>query len=459
MKEELYKPSRFNYFKRMNNGELLLYNSLSCKLCRVPQKQSKEISEMLVEKEVEKTIIGYPTLIQDGYFVPAKADEIATLIKTYEDYYNDTALNLMILPTHKCNCRCVYCYEDFEGGTMTLKTQENVIAYVKKMLKNCSSLHVSWFGGEPLVDMGVIRNLSKSFIDICKTEKKRYSADITTNGTLLNFETFQELKSYRVLTYQITIDGTKETHDFQRPFANDKNSSYDSIIDNLLAIKNNIKSKSFRVYLRINLTKQMLPNLERYIDEMDSMFGNDSRFLFSIDVAQDWGGDRIESFKDSILTDENEIKDIYGYIRNLAKKSSLIIFRDFEEMNIASGCYVSQKNFITIDSSGRITKCAQESRHNISSIGDLSEKIEINEFEIAKWSSLNSIHIPEKCKDCFLLPKGCFRSCNCTLQLYIDKYIRNKTNDNPMCSELKSNIDEYLLRWSLEGKAKLLCEE
>lgn len=456
MVEKLYKPSQFNCFMTKEDGEILLYNTRTCSLYKITSDYSETIEKQLISKTINENEITFPVLIKDGFFVPNHSDEVAILMKTFNDYYNNTELTIMILPTHKCNCRCVYCYEDFNGEVMTSKTQENIIAFVKQRMRNCTSLHVSWFGGEPLVAMDVIRNLSLSFIEICKSEKKRYSADITTNGTLLNIDTFRELQKLRVITFQITVDGTKEIHDMQRPLVNNDSSSYDLIVKNLLKLKTEVKSYGFRVYLRINLTKKTFLKIEDFIWEMDKMFGNDSRFQMSFDLAQDWGGVRIESFKDSILTNDDEIENLYEQIKNVVKSTTLSTTDGYEEMSIAAGCYVSQNNYFTIDSSGRITKCAQETRYNISSIGDLSNSIVIDDFEIAKWDSLNRIEIPDKCKKCFLLPRGCFRRSNCTLQLYVDKYLNNQAIAEPSCPGLKTNINDYLVRWSYEGKAKQL---
>ena len=54
-------------------------------------------------------------------------------------------------------------------------------------------MRVEWFGGEPLLCMDVIENLSKHFIDICRKAHKGYTAAITTNGYLLDLETFRKL--------------------------------------------------------------------------------------------------------------------------------------------------------------------------------------------------------------------------------------------------------------------------
>jgi uncharacterized protein len=65
--------------------------------------------------------------------------------------FSNDLLHLIILPTERCNFRCVYCYEDFSIGTM----KPPVIAGIKRLLArripNLRQLRIAWFGWEPLV--------------------------------------------------------------------------------------------------------------------------------------------------------------------------------------------------------------------------------------------------------------------------------------------------------------------
>ena len=100
------------------------------------------------------------------------------------------------------------------------------------------SLHVSWFGGEPLLGLKTIKNLSKKFISICFQNGLDYSASITTNGYLLNERIIHQLiLDYRVNNFQITIDGDEESHNFQRVLRNGKG-SYSKILENIKGLQN-----------------------------------------------------------------------------------------------------------------------------------------------------------------------------------------------------------------------------
>lgn len=458
--QTIYKPSQFNCTAFNEQGELLIYNTLTCKLCKTSSDNSNRVLEFLSKKEITEDV-PYPSLVSKGYLVPITTDELAVFQNKLDIYCNSTELEMMILPTHQCNCRCVYCYEDFKDGIMPEKVQNNLVKYTRERLRSCTSLHISWFGGEPLVAGEVIRNLSERFMDICKAEHKRYTASITTNGTLLTPAILRELQKYRVFSYQITIDGAKEVHDSQRPLQKG-GSSYELIMRNLLDIKREVKGKNFIFFLRINVTKRTLIQMKNYISEMEDIFGGDSRFQIIFNVANDWGGDRIINYRENLLSESHEVDDAFRRIHSLisSMKSKLHVQglgEDFyREMGFHPGCYVNKKNYITVDSTGLIYKCAQEIRNGFPNIGDLSEdNFSVDSNEDAKWSVLLQPPIFEKCKKCFLLPVGCYRSYSCVLQRYQDKYLKN-CEIEPKCPNIKNDASGRLITYDKNGQSVYL---
>ena len=61
-------------------------------------------------------------------------------------------------------------------------------------LPKIHSFHVTWFGGEPLVGKQPLLALSDAFIERCDGAGIEYSADITTNGYLLDEGTCAQLR-------------------------------------------------------------------------------------------------------------------------------------------------------------------------------------------------------------------------------------------------------------------------
>lgn len=78
---------------------------------------------------------------------------------------------------------------------MSLETANDIIKYINNEVKNNRSkydkIQLSWFGGEPLLNLKIIEYISSSVIEIARKNKIEYSADMTTNGYLLNPRVFQ----------------------------------------------------------------------------------------------------------------------------------------------------------------------------------------------------------------------------------------------------------------------------
>lgn len=445
---KMFKPTQFQYSMLNDNGELLVLNTFNGKLYKVLSQNAHMINGILKKSSIGENEIQLPSLVSEKLLVPSTADEYAYFRSFCSNIIHQSALALTILPTHQCNCRCVYCYENFNSGIMSSLVQENLIELVKKQISRCASLSVSWFGGEPLLAIDVIKNLSNQFIDLCKILKKQYGASITTNGTLLTLEVFRELQKCRVYTYQITIDGTKEIHDAQRPLTTG-NSSYELIISNLIRIKQTIRIDSFRILLRINLTKSSLNNIDDYIKTINELFGNDPRFIIHFNVAGNWGGNRIGGFLDELLTQSDNVSDRIKNSLGVMKGGFLTHNVDNSYRGsfcFSAGCNVGYCNHFTIDANGKVFKCAQTIRDDIPKIGDLGiDPFEWDEYENSKWINLaNNESIDEKCIKCCLLPTGCYRYNNCIVAQYKSRYKDMMQSNITECQGPKAKIENYI---------------
>lgn len=139
--------------------------------------------------------------------------------------YNTKRFSLTISPTMSCNFKCIYCFEKGHTGKGVMDdfTIDNLIVFLQARLNGVETLHISWFGGEPLLAMPVIEKLSQKMISFCIAKKIEYSASIITNGYLYKPKIAERLKELKVKKVQITLDGPEETHDNRRPFVDENN--------------------------------------------------------------------------------------------------------------------------------------------------------------------------------------------------------------------------------------------
>lgn len=428
-----YKPSKFNYCHKCENGELLLYNSAqgTRSLSRVLVNESDSIAKIL-KRGSNKESNDIKFLLERGFIVPSDEDEDnLRKIRTMEQVMNST-LHLIILPTEQCNFRCKYCYETFKKGKMKTIIQESIIKYVRQNIHRYTALSVSWFGGEPLEALDVVENLSQKFINICKVAKRPYSAGMTTNGYDLTLKVFEKLYSLNIYDYQITIDGLEDEHDKQRVLI-DGNGTFAKIVHNLLDIKNGTRKFNSSFTIRTNFTKQIFNNITRFLDFYNKSFNDDARFNFYIHMASNWGGDRISSFSNEMLSKpryRDIIKSIisHGVQLNYATHLSHLNYQNCV-------CYATRKNSIVIGSDGTLYKCTGDFEFEKNNVGNLTNNGELQYNQNYNLWIGGVYNIEEKCNNCFY--SACCLSNNCPA-------VRVKKLTDNTCSFEKENLSLFL---------------
>lgn len=134
---------------------------------------------------------------------------------------------------HDCNLACRYCFAE-EGeyhGRRALMSYEVGKKALDFLIANSGSrrnLEVDFFGGEPLMNWQVVKDLVKYGREQEKIHNKNFRFTLTTNGVLLN-EEVMEFCNKEMANVVLSIDGRKEVHDFMRPFRKGKG-SYDLIL-------------------------------------------------------------------------------------------------------------------------------------------------------------------------------------------------------------------------------------
>lgn len=350
--------SKYNYYTKNKQNELLLFNTLSgtSSFIKISSGYSEPVKQALCDESkissLKKSV--YNELVKNYYIIPDDMDEKAKLLSIYLSKVSDSQLLLTLIPTEQCNFRCKYCYESFPDNVMSTEVQDSILLYLKKNLNRYSSLHISWFGGEPLLAIDIIESMSEKIKKICAFYKKPFTASMTTNGFLLDIDNFKKLLKCNVIYYQITIDGTKEIHDVQRPHSELKISTYDKIIDNLKHIKDEIRSGIFKITIRSNFSRFHLNRIDEYKQTIYELFGDDKRFQFFVRPVMDWGGDSINNFKDN-LVDNKELNDFYDKLMSSDYKLNYI----YDDLIDFGGgvCYAGKKNTYLIKTNGDIYKC------------------------------------------------------------------------------------------------------
>ena len=182
------------------------------------------------KEEVEEAIDEVQTLI----------DEESLFTKdTYENYIMDfkkrpTVVKALCLHiAHDCNLACQYCFAEegeYHGrrALMSFEVGKKALDFLIANSGNRRNLEVDFFGGEPLMNWQVVKDLVAYGREQEKLHDKNFRFTLTTNGVLLNDE-IMEFCNKEMANVVLSIDGRKEVHDKMRPFRKGAG-SYDLIV-------------------------------------------------------------------------------------------------------------------------------------------------------------------------------------------------------------------------------------
>lgn len=255
-----YKESRYNIWQRAG-GRWFVFNGASGALLSLSERDRAAMEGLLAggaeeacpPKLLEALVLGLMLL-------PADFDEVERLRQVYRaSSGSDDHLSLTIVPSLGCNFDCPYCFENKTPSVMTPRVESAICAFVASRVKALGALHVTWFGGEPLVGKRSLLRLSDRLIALCDAQGTHYSAEIVTNGYLLDAASCAELAARHVSRAQVTIDGPPDVHDRMRPLAGG-GGSFEGIVANLARA-----AELLEVTLRINVDRANLPRAEELL--------------------------------------------------------------------------------------------------------------------------------------------------------------------------------------------------
>src|ERR1044071_6392295 len=212
-----WRPSRYNIRATGEDGGFILWNTLSNAISIFRGDQIPLVEKALRGVEARKKgTVKY--LVDRGFLIREGTNEYRQFqVRFGAQHFATNALELILMPSEDCNFRCKYCYEDFVRGTMRPDVRLGIRNLVEKRLKYLDRLSVSSFGGEPLYGWEAIEELAPFFHEVAERSEISYQGHMTTNGYLLTPDVAEKLLLWRVLSYQITLDGAPEDHDRSRP--------------------------------------------------------------------------------------------------------------------------------------------------------------------------------------------------------------------------------------------------
>ena len=160
-----------------------------------------------------------------------------------EDKYEELAYNyknnsnvikaLCLHVAHTCNLNCSYCFASqgkYQGdrALMTFEVGKQAFDFLIANSGTRRNLEVDFFGGEPLMNWDVVKQLVAYAREVEKKHNKNFRFTLTTNGVLIDDDVI-EFANREMSNVVLSLDGRREIHDhFRRDYAG--NGSYDKIL-------------------------------------------------------------------------------------------------------------------------------------------------------------------------------------------------------------------------------------
>jgi len=431
------KASLYNYSFYLPDKTYLIYNFYTLTLIALRYPESKIAEQILDNPGILSVSKQNPALkkllAEKGFIIDDSIDELNLLRTSHRRARKQqNHLGLTIVPTLSCNFQCLYCYETKKKQTMDKDVEENLLALVRWRIPKGGHLSVTWFGGEPLLRMDIIERLSRGLMQICEENGAKYSANMITNGYLLNPKNVHNLKLFKINSAQITLDGPPDIHDRRRPLKKG-GETFKKIFQNVKEA-----SKKISIRLRMNVDDD---NRERVGEMLDILNreGLNKRVGFYLgqtypytSACSDIAGLCLSDEDFSLLGLETMMEMVqrgFSSTFNMPKKKD-------------QHCLADNENSLVITPSGRIVNCWNDVDNFNATTGHLLET-ETSQMKknLAKWMNRDPFAL--ECKDCLLLPI-CMGGC---------PYIHLRTG-KLHCHKMKYHLEESIAFYYFLKKVK-----
>lgn len=341
-----------------------------------------------------------------GYLYDNEQDEqgrLQTRWPEFEEALQETAPQVLLVPTYACNLACPYCYQNGIKEKTQLMTKEVADAFFEHLTVQFPKRKpfITLFGGEAL-------NASprqKEIIDyiVKKAAEGGYAISAVTNGyDLLSY--LDILQQTTVKEIQITLDGPKEVHDQRRHTAGGQG-TYDKI---MLGVEEAIQ-RGIPINLRAVVDKSNFEDLVILAEDMERRGWLDlppQRFktqvgrnyeLFEcyaapshlLGHAEHWAMFVELAEKHPVLKKFH--KPEFKGINHLVQTGELYL----PTYDTCPAC----KSEWVFDLYGDIYGCTATTGQNEYKLGTYFPKYQLKEKEVKQWQERSVLTIPE-CKDC-----------------------------------------------------------
>ncbi|HER43394.1 MAG TPA: SPASM domain-containing protein [Candidatus Eisenbacteria bacterium] len=437
------KASRYNRLFQASDGAWLAFNGWTTALAEIEPEQLDFFRALL--SDPDGAVCDTPekremreAMIDAHFIIDDEMDELATIkADILRDRFSKEYLYLTIAPTLDCNFRCDYCYEEHLKITMSKSVEEALLRWVEKRIGPSNELHVTWYGGEPLLPAAyrVVERLSEAFMKLSAERGIKYGAHLVTNGYLLDRPKMERLAGLGVELVQVTLDGPPEIHDARRHLAGGQG-TFHRIIEN---IKETVDLAEFQ--LRVNVDRRNAMSALEVVEILrkEGLEGKVRPHLAQ--VVSD--GATCGNIHELCYSSEEFARmEIEVYREAAARKLHVI---RYPYRIPGAYCTSDRMNAFVIAPNGSIFKCWHEvTMTPDKSIGSvLDEQEPFQKYIEDRWLRWDAFEKPA-CRECDILPM-CHGGCPLAA-------MRDPESDRGACEHYKYHLEPLLeIRYQAQG--------
>ena len=178
----------------------------------------REMHTSLPEAELQDCYEQITALKNGGeLFTP---DVFEPLAGKFKEKSGDVIKALCLHVAHTCNLNCAYCFAsqgkyNGERAVMSFEVGKQALDFLMEHSGKRHNLEVDFFGGEPLMNFQVVKDLVAYARSIEKEAGKNFRFTLTTNGMLIDDEVI-DFANREMSNVVLSLDGRKEVHDRYR---------------------------------------------------------------------------------------------------------------------------------------------------------------------------------------------------------------------------------------------------
>ena len=257
-----YKSNGYNIVLDVESGAVHVVDDITYDVISLYEENSADeiiskLKSSYNEDEIRGCISEVKELVEDGQLFTE--DIYEPFVEKFKEKRQTVVKALCLHIAHDCNLACKYCFAEegeYHGrrALMSFEVGKKALDFLVANSGNRVNLEVDFFGGEPLMNWDVVKQLVAYGRSLEKPNNKKFRFTLTTNGVLLNDEVM-EFVNKEMSNVVLSLDGRKEVNDRMRPFRTGKG-SYDLIVPKFQKLAESRNQTNY--YIRGTFTRNNL---------------------------------------------------------------------------------------------------------------------------------------------------------------------------------------------------------